>query len=93
LRVVEGQEDPVQGWLPAGGNRVKPAPVGIISASGVTREMLYVLAPSAKGAADPVRAVEPLDGDPRAARVTFADGRVFEVRFQQEKAQGSWRHE
>jgi hypothetical protein len=81
LKVIEGQENPVQGWLPAGMNRVRPAPVGVFSARGVNREMLYVLAPSPKGAADPVRAVEPIEGDPRAARITFADGRVYEVRF------------
>jgi hypothetical protein len=81
LKIVEGQEDPVQGWLPDGGNRVRKAPVGIFSARGVTREMLYVLAPSPKGAGDPVRRVEPIAGDARAARITFADGGVYEVRF------------
>jgi hypothetical protein len=81
LKIVEGQEDPVQGWLPDGGNRVRPAPVGIFSATGVTREMLYVLAPSPKGAGDPVRRVEPIAGDPRAARITFADGAVYDVRL------------
>jgi hypothetical protein len=81
LKIVEGQEDPVQGWLPAGGNRVRPAPVGIFSARGVTREMLYVLAPSPKGGPDPVRGVEPLGADSRAARITLTDGRAYEVRF------------
>jgi hypothetical protein len=81
LKVIEGQEDPVQGWLPAGGNRVRPAPVGVFSARGITREMLYVLAPSPKGAGDPVRSVEPVSGDPRAARITFTSGQVYEIRF------------
>ena len=34
LRVVEGQEDPPQGWLPRGLSGVRPAPVGIFSAQG-----------------------------------------------------------
>jgi hypothetical protein len=81
LKIVEGQEDPPQGWLPDGGNRVRKAPVGIFSARGVAREMLYVLAPSPRGTDDPVRSVEPIAGDARAARITFTDGGVYEVRF------------
>jgi len=81
LRIVEGQEEPVQGWLPVGLSRVRPAPVGIFTASGVERQMLYVLAPSPKGAADPVKSVERLGSDPRAARITFIDGKVYEVHF------------
>jgi hypothetical protein len=81
LRIVEGQEEPVQGWLPVGLSRVRPAPVGIFTASGVERRMLYVLAPSPKGAADPVKSVEPLGSDPRAARISFIDGKVYEVHF------------
>jgi hypothetical protein len=87
LKVIEGQEDPVQGWLPAGGNRVRPAPVGVFSARGLTREMLYVLAPSPKGAVDPVRSVEPVLGDPRAAQITFTSGQVYEIRFGNGKAE------
>lgn len=81
LHIVEGQEEPVQGWLPVGLSRVRPAPVGIFTASGVERRMLYVLAPSPKGAADPVKSVEPLGSDPRAARISFIDGKVYEVHF------------
>jgi hypothetical protein len=85
LRVVEGQEDPVQGWLPRGLSGVRPAPVGILSgilsAGGVEANLLYVLAPAPPGAPDPVKTVEALSGDPRAARIAFADGRVYEVRF------------
>lgn len=81
LRIVEGQEEPVQGWLPAGMNRVRPAPVGIFTASGVKQEMLYVLAPAPTGQADPVKSVEPLGTDSRAVRITFTDGKVYEVRF------------
>jgi hypothetical protein len=81
LRVVEGQEDPVQGWLPRGLSAVRPAPVGILSARGVEASLLYVLAPSAPGGGDPVKGVEVIQGDPRAARISFRDGRAFEVRF------------
>jgi len=86
LRIVEGQQDPVQGWLPAGLNRVRPAPVAIYSARGLRCEMLYVLAPAPKGAADPVKMIEPLGGDPRAARVTFTNGKTYEVHFRKDGA-------
>ena len=46
-RVVEGQENPVQGWLPRGLSGVRPAPVGIFSARGTDVNLLYVLAPAA----------------------------------------------
>jgi len=81
LRVVEGQEDPVQGWLPRGLSGVRPAPVGIFSARGVEVNLFYVLAPAPRGAPDPVKSVEAVPGDPRAARVSIAGGRVYEVRF------------
>jgi len=81
VKIVEGQESPVQGWLPIGLNRVRPAPVGVFTARGVNREMLYVLAPSPKGARDPVLSVEPISGAPDAALITFADGKIYEVRF------------
>jgi hypothetical protein len=81
VKIVEGQESPVQGWLPIGLNRVRPAPVGVFTARGVNREMLYVLAPSPKGSGDPVRSVEPIGGAPDAALITFADGKIYEVRF------------
>jgi hypothetical protein len=82
LKIVEGQEDPVQGWLPNGLSGVRPAPVGIFTTRGGTTHLLYVLAPAPKGKPDPVRAVEPLNNDPAAARIRFADGRICEVRFQ-----------
>jgi hypothetical protein len=81
LSVVEGQENPVQGWLPGGLSRVRPAPVGIYKLRGGTVRMLYVLAPAVKGAPDPVRSVEAIGGDPTAARITFTNGRTREVRF------------
>jgi hypothetical protein len=87
LKVVEGQEDPVQGWLPRGLSAVRPAPVGIFTAQGARQEMLYVLAPSPKGAPDPVESVEPLGGDSRAARVRLTGGRTYDVRFGDGKAE------
>jgi len=47
----------------------------------VEANLLYVLAPSPRGAGDPVMAVEAIGGDPRAARVSFRSGRVYDVRF------------
>jgi hypothetical protein len=41
---MEGQEEPVQGWLPTGLSGDRPAPVGIYTAGGKTTSMLYVLA-------------------------------------------------
>jgi len=87
VKTVEGQEDPVQGWLPAGLSKVRPAPVAVFSARGVRREMLYVLAPAPKGAPDPVKAVEPLGTDPRAARIVFTNGRTYEVHFRKDGAE------
>ena len=87
LKIVEGQEDPVQGWLPAGLSKVRPAPVAVYTARGMRREMLYVLAPAPPGAPDPVKSVEPLDGDPRAARVSFTNGRIYEVHFRKDGAE------
>jgi hypothetical protein len=81
LKVVEGSRDPLQGWLPAGISKVRPAPVGIYTTHAKTTNMLYVLAPAPKGSPDPVRSVEALQGEPTAARITFSDGRVYEVRF------------
>jgi hypothetical protein len=81
LRVVEGQQDPPQGWLPDGMSKVRPAPVGIFTANGQRREMLYVLAPTPKGAADPVKSVEAIGTDMRSARISFNDGRLYVVQF------------
>jgi len=81
LKVIEGQEDPVQGWLPGRRSSVRPAPVGIYTTRAATTNLLYVLAPAPKGASDPLKSIEPLDNDPAAARLTFTDGRIYEVRF------------
>jgi len=84
-KIVEGQQDPVQGWLPSAISSVHPAPVGIYSAKGATTHILYVLAPSPKGAPGAIKSVEPLGGDSCAARITLAGGRVYEVRFHEGK--------
>ena len=80
-KIVEGQEKPVQGWLITGSSKARPAPVGILTVAGQTRHLLYVLAPAPRGAADPVRTVEPLGDDPTAARIGLTDGTRYEVRF------------
>ncbi len=71
----------MQGWLPNGLNGVRPAPVAIYRVHGKTMWLLYAMAPAPAGAPDPVRAVEPLGGDPAAARIVFRNGKVYEVRF------------
>ena len=42
---------------------------------------------SSKGAPDPVESVEALGADPRAARIRFAGGRTYEVRFGDDRAE------
>jgi hypothetical protein len=81
LKIVEGQEEPVQGWLTKGLGGVRPAPVGVYRAHGATTHVMYAMVPSRAGAPDPVLALEPLGGDPAAARVVLRDGAVYEVRF------------
>ncbi len=71
----------MQGWLTKGISSVRPAPVAIYRARGKTTYFIYAIAPSAPGLKDGLRAVEPLGGDPAAARVLFEDGRTYEVRF------------
>ena len=81
VRIVEGQQDPVQGWLTSGISAVRPAPVAIYQVRGKTAYLLYAMAPAPKGTLDPLLAVEPLHDDPTAARIVFRDGRKYEVRF------------
>ncbi len=82
LKLVQGQEEPLQGWLPSRMSGVRPAPVGIFTKRAATTSLLYVLAPAPKGAPDPIKSVEALNDDPAAARISFTDGPVYEVRFQ-----------
>ena len=81
LKIVEGQQDPLQGWLPTGLSSVRPAPVGIYEENATSTKILYVLAPSAKGATDPIKAVEALGNDPGSARVRLSSGKTYEVHF------------
>ena len=82
LRIVEGQENPVQGWLTKGIAAVRPAPVAVFQAKGDGEtHLLYVLAPAPAGAPDPVVAVEPVEGNPLAARIRLRDGRALHVVF------------
>jgi hypothetical protein len=80
LKIVEGQEEPVQGWLPKGISSVRPAPVGIYEEHAATTGILYVLAPSAKGAGSPVKSVEAL-GDAGSARIRLTNGKSYVVHF------------
>ena len=79
LKVVEGQQDPVQGWLPTGLTSVRPAPVGIYSVHGATVNLVYVIAPSPKGKEDPVRSIEAVGSD--SARIVLTGGKTYTVRF------------
>jgi hypothetical protein len=83
LKIVEGQENPVQGWLPnANLSSVRPAPVGIFGSEGSgDTHLLYVLAPSRAGAPDVVASVEAVPNNPMAALIHFADGRMHQVTF------------
>ena len=77
-KVVEGQEDPVQGWLPDSMSTVRPAPVGVLTAHGTNVRMIYALVPS-RGT-DLVRSIEPA-GD-RGVHLVLTGGRAWTVQFQ-----------
>jgi hypothetical protein len=85
LKIVEGQENPVQGWLPtANSSGVRPAPVAIYSAeSGGAKEthMIYVLSPSRANETNSVVAVDTIPGNALAARIRFQNGSTHEVAF------------
>ncbi|MBI5830936.1 MAG: heparinase II/III family protein [Armatimonadetes bacterium] len=82
LSMVEGREDPVQGWLIEGSSRAKPAPVGIYTWQGDrTSHLLTVLMPYRQGAVDPIARVEALGEDGLGATIVFGDGRSHQVRF------------
>lgn len=82
LAIIEGQQDPVQGWLPASGvSAVRPAPVAVFTQKGADTQMLYVLAPARAGKENPIAAVEAVAGNPLAAHIRLTDGRAFDVVF------------
>jgi hypothetical protein len=82
VSIVEGQEEPVQGWLTSGGiSAVRPAPVGMYKVQGKTVHLIYAMVPAPAGAPDPLVSVEPLGKDPAAALIVLRDGSRYEVRF------------
>lgn len=83
LKIVEGQEDPVQGWLPNSGlQSVRKAPVGIFTIKGTgTTHVLYALVPAKAGQADLVASVEALGTTGLGARIRFTDGSESQVVF------------
>ena len=83
LKIVEGQQDPLQGWLPDRGLKsAHPAPVAVFTATGGgDTHLLWVLAPARPGAPDPVAAIEPLGDNRLSARIRLRDGRAYEVAF------------
>jgi hypothetical protein len=82
LAIVEGRQNPVQGWLPASGiSAVRPAPVAVFTRQGADTQILYVIAPARAGKDNPVAAVEPVAGSPWAAHIRLTDGRAFDVAF------------
>ena len=83
VEVIRGQEKPfVQGWMPAGGYKVRPIPTAVFkrTATGVTY-FVYVFYPLPKNATLPVTVVEPVRLTPDAVqvKVKFADGRTDEL--------------
>ncbi|MBI5684737.1 MAG: heparinase II/III family protein [Verrucomicrobia bacterium] len=79
VTLVKGREDPpVQGWASQPWRAI-PTAIYARSGKGVVT-FLFVLAPSAKGAPQPVRSVERADdANALAARITFADGHALLV--------------
>ncbi len=85
MQIIEGQEDPVQGWLPKADIRsVRPAPVAVYraeSAGAARTHLLWVLAPSRKNSLCPIVAVEALPENTLGIRVRFRDGHTHEAVF------------
>jgi hypothetical protein len=86
VEIISGQEKPVvQGWIPAGGYKVKPIPTPIFTKNkkGVTW-FVYVFYPVPEGQKLPIISVEPVavkrDGkiypDARGIKISFDDGIV-----------------
>ena len=86
VEIISGQEEPVvQGWIPAGGYKVRPIPTPIFTKTGVgTTWFLYVFYPVPRGQKLPITSVEPLEvrsdgetySDARAVKILFNDGRA-----------------
>ncbi|MFC1714248.1 heparinase II/III family protein [Candidatus Poribacteria bacterium] len=86
VEIISGQEEPVvQGWVPAGGYKVRPIPTPIFTKTGKGATwFVYIFYPTPKGEKLPIKSVEPLevksDGgiypDARAVKISFDDGRI-----------------
>lgn len=83
LQIIEGQQEPVQGWLPnANISSVHPAPVAVFTSEGAgDTHQIYVLSPTRIGEANALLKVETVPGNSLAARLFWRDGRVQEVVF------------
>ena len=84
VEIISGQEEPVvQGWVPAGGYKVRPIPTPIFTKTRAgTTWFLYVFYPVPRDRELPITSVEPLEvksgdqvyTDARAVRISFDDG-------------------
>lgn len=83
LQLIQGQENPVQGWLPTANiSSVRPAPVAVFKGEGAgDTHFIWVLSPSRAGTPNPIRGVEAIPDQPLAARIHFNDGRIHDVAF------------
>ncbi|MCL6520670.1 MAG: heparinase II/III family protein [Armatimonadetes bacterium] len=83
VKIVSGQEDPVQGWVPAGGYKVRPVPTPIFSVEkeGKVR-FLYIFFPVKAGEKCPINSIKPLDiyigqeNTTVGVEIRFANGRI-----------------
>ena len=84
VEIISGQEDPiVQGWIPAGGYKVRPIPTPIFTRTGAGATwFFYVFYPAPRGQSSPITSVEQLEvkldnkssPDARAVVISFDDG-------------------
>jgi len=84
VRIVSGQEKPVvQGWVPAGGYRVRPIPTPVFEKKQAgPASFVYVLYPISAGTECPIAEIAPLPIEAEAnvqvvgATIRFANGRT-----------------
>ena len=83
LQIIEGQQQPVQGWLPNSDiSSVHPAPVAVFSSEGKGEtHQIYVLSPAKTGQENALLKIEMVPDNPLAARIFWRDGRVQNVVF------------
>ena len=92
VRIVKGQEEPVQGWA---NHPWRPIPTAIYGVEGEgVRKMLFVLLPVPPGdESAPVKFVKPLtveEGRGLAAEVALRDGRRFVLLHNEEPGNSLW---